>query len=108
MNEYTVKLTDTAKQDLRDIALWTADHSKNINIAKRFVEELRTECKKLDTFPNTGAFPKDRILKSAGYRFIVHKDYLIFYFIDEEEKNVNIMAIFNAKKDYNRALKRFM
>ena len=105
---YTVRLTDTAKQDLREIAFWIADQSKDPGIAKRFVEELRTECKKLDTFPYAVAFPKDRILKSVGYRFMVHKEYLIFYLVDEEEKQVNIMAIFNSKKDYMRVMKNFI
>ena len=105
---YTVRLTDTAKQDLREIAFWIAEQSKDIEIAKRFVGELRDVCKKLDTFPNAGGIPKDRVIRSAGYRYTVHKEYLIFYLVDETEKQVNIMAIFNAKKDYMRVMKRFI
>ena len=105
---YTVRLTDTAKQDLREIAFWIAEQSKDIEIAKRFVGELREVCKKLDTFPNAGGIPKDRVIRSAGYRFTVHKEYLIFYLVDEEEKQVNVMTIFNAKKDDMRVIKRFM
>ena len=51
---------------------------------------------------------EDRILKSVGYRFMVHKEYLIFYLVDEEEKQVNIMAIFNSKKEYMRVMKNFI
>ena len=40
--------------------------------------------------------------------FTVHKEYLIFYLVDEEEKQVNVMTIFNAKKDYMRVMKRFI
>ena len=39
---------------------------------------------------------------------MVHKEYLIFYLVDEEEKQVNIMAIFNSKKDYMRVMKNFI
>lgn len=99
---YTVRLTDTAKQDLREIAFWIADQSKDVEIAKKFVGDLRAECKKLDTFPDAGAFPKDRILKGLGYRYVVYKDYLIFYLVNEIEKQVNVMAIFNSRKDYMR------
>ena len=105
---YTVRLTDTAKQDLREIAFWIAEQSKDIEIAKLFIGELRDVCKKLDTFPNAGGIPKDRVIRSAGYRFTVHKEYLIFYLVDEKEKQVNIMAIFNAKKDYMRVMKKFI
>ena len=105
---YTVRLTDTAKQDLREIAFWIAEQSKDKEIAKRFVGELRETSKKLDTFPNAGAIPKDRVIRSEGYRFTVHKEYLIFYLVDEEKKQVNVMAIFNAKKDYMRVMKKYI
>ena len=105
---YTVRLTETAKQDLREIALWIADQAKNVEIAKQFIAELRAECKKLDMFPYAGSLPKDRILKSFGYRFITHKEYLVFYLVNEEEKQVNVMAIFNSKKDYMRVMKKFI
>ena len=105
---YTVRLTDTAKQDLWEIAFRIAEKSKDREIAKRFVGELRETCRRLDTFPNAGGIPKDRIIRSAGYRFTVHKEYLNFYLVDEEEKQVNVMTIFNAKKDYMRVMKRFI
>ena len=44
---YSVNLTDTAKQDLREIAIWIAQKSKDIEVAKKYVEELREECKYL-------------------------------------------------------------
>ena len=105
---YTVVITDTAKQDLREIAIWIAEQSKDIEVAKHFVNELRERCEKLDKFPSIGSFPRDRVLKSAGFRFITHKEYLIFYLIDEENKIVNIMAIFNARKDYMRVMRNFI
>lgn len=105
---YRVKITDTAMQDLREIALWIAEQAKDKELAKRFVNELREECKKLNTFPNSGSLPKDRILKSLGYRFIVHKDYLIFYLTDDEKMIVNVMAVFNAKRDYMRVMRKFI
>lgn len=45
---YTVVITDTAKQDLREIAIWITEQSKNIEVAKRFVNELRERCKKTE------------------------------------------------------------
>lgn len=106
--KYTVRLTDTAKQDLREIAFRIAEQAKDIELAKRFVGELRDECQKLDVFPNAGNIPKDRVICSAGYRFIVHNKYLIFYLVDEDEKPVNIIAILNAKKDYMRVMKKYI
>ena len=91
MKTYRVFLTDTANGDLRDIAFHILDQSK---------------CAALSSFPDRGAYPKDSVLKSAGYRYLVHKDYLVFYRIQGE--NVYVEGIFNAKKDYMRVLKRII
>ena len=105
---YTVKITDTAKNDLRDIAFYIADAAKNVDIALKFVGELQERCEQLINFPNSGACPKDRILKSNGYRFLPHKEYLICYTVDEDTKTVYVSAFFNAKKDYLRVLNKLV
>ena len=74
-----IVFTDTAKSDLREIAISIAELAKDKNIAIRYVKELQESTKILETFPESGAIPRDRILKSSGYRFIAHKDYLLFY-----------------------------
>ena len=105
---YQVMITDTAKQDLREIAFHIAERAMDSDVAKRFVLELREQCLRLVEFPQCGALPKDRILRSLNYRYLVHKDYLIFYAIDEAQKTVNVLAIFSAKKDYLRVMRKFI
>ena len=68
---------------------------------------MRDNCKVLETFPEGGALPRDRVLKSAGYRFLVYKDYLSFYMVDKENALVHVMAVFNGKKDYIRVMRKF-
>lgn len=105
---YQIRITETAKQDLREIAFYIAERSMDNEIAKRFVIELREQCARLTDFPQSGALPKDRVLRSLEFRYIVHKDYLIFYSIDEPQKIVNVLAIFNSKKDYLRVMRKFI
>lgn len=105
---YQVRITETAKQDLREIASYIAERAMDNEVAKRFVIELQEQCNRLIDFPQGGALPKDRILRSFDFRYIVHKDYLIFYSIDEAQKIVSILAIFNSKKDYLRIMRKFI
>lgn len=105
---YQVRITETAKQDLREIAFYIAEHSMNNEIAKRFVMELREQCNHLVDFPQSGAMPKDRILRSFGFRYIVYQDYLIFYSTDEAQKIVHVLAIFHSKKDYLRVMRKLI
>ena len=105
---YKVLFTDTAKEDLRTLALRIAEVSKDKELAKRFVLGIRQSCKVLETFPESGAIPRDRVLKSAEFRFLVYKDYLIFYTVDKENAAVNIVAVFNGKNDYMRIMRRYL
>ncbi len=104
---YRVVITDTAKQDLREIAFAIVERAQEKESARRLIQELRTECRRLEEFPRAGALPKDHILRSFDYRFLVHGDYLIFYSIDEGEKAVFVLAIFHAKRDYFRVMRKF-
>lgn len=106
--KYKVIVTDTAKKDIREISYWIARQSKDPNTAKNFASELYDKCKKLESFPNGGALPKDRVLLSFGFRFISHKEYLIFYYTNDDEKTVYILAIINSKKDYMNAMKKYL
>ena len=98
---FRVRYTDTAKQDLREIAIYIAEQSKEKETAKRFVNVL-------ETFPESGAVPNDRVLKIQGYRFLVHKDYLIFYHYNKQEKTSYILSVFHAKRDYVRVMRKFI
>ena len=105
---YTVSFTETAKNDLREIAFYIADQSKEPEIAKAFVLELRETCNRLTELPNQGALQKDRILRSMEYRYLSHKGYLLFYQVNEHENTVDIMAIFQEKQDYFRVMRRLI
>ena len=106
--KYAIDITDTAKGLLWDIAIYIAEQSGEKETAKRFVRELETECYTLGEFPNSGANPDDRLLVSMWYKFLIHKDYLIFYTVDETNNIVYIQAIFNAKKDYTKYMRKLI
>ena len=106
--KYTIEFTETAKADLREIALYIAETTSNKEVAKEFVKELADQCSRLEDFPFSGAIPKDRLIISAEYRFLIHKDYLIFYTVNELYAKVYVHTIFNGKKDYTRVLKKLI
>ena len=105
---FQVQFTDTAKEDLRSIATYIAEQAKDRMIAIKFIKELKEKTAILEAFPESGAIPDDRIMKNSGYRFLVHKDYLIFYYYMPKESTSYILAIFNAKRDYSRVMRRFI
>ena len=103
-----IVFTDTAKADLREIAFSLAELTKDRSIGARFVQELQERTNVLKQFPESGAIPRDRVLKSQGYRFLVHKDYLLFYLYEKKSQTVYIMAVFHGKRDYMRVMRKFL
>ncbi len=72
------------------------------------VRELQEQTAILAQFPESGAFPQDRMLKSSGFRFLTHKDYLLFYRYERAEGRVYIMAIFHGRLDYLRVMQQYL
>lgn len=105
---FKVKFADTAKEDLRNIATYIAEQSKDRKIAIQFVNELREKTKILETFPKCGAIPDDRIMKNSDYRFLIHKEYVIFYHYIPKNNTSYILSIFNTKRDYSRIMRKFI
>ena len=103
---WQVIMTDTAKNDLREIALWLYEQSGEPDTAISFVTALRNQCRILESQPESGAVPKDYVLKSLGYRYLIYKHYLIFYLTDPSDKRVYIHAFFNEKLDYFRYMRK--
>lgn len=103
-----VLFTDTAKADLREIALHIAELTQDKNIAIGFVQELQEHTRILEQFPESGGIPRDRVLKSSGYRFLVYKDYLMSYQYKKAENRAYIMAVFHGKRDYMRVMKKYL
>ncbi|MBE6561806.1 MAG: type II toxin-antitoxin system RelE/ParE family toxin [Ruminococcaceae bacterium] len=105
---FRIRFTDTAKEALRSIALYIAEQSGEKSIAIKFVNELREKTKILEDFPEIGAVPDDRIMKSMEYHYLIHKDYLIFYHVESKEETAYILAVFNVRRDYTRVMRKFL
>ena len=103
---WQVTMTDTGKNDLREIALWIYEQSGEPDTAVSFVTALMDKCRILESQPESGAVPKDYVLKSLGYRYLIYKHYLVFYLTDISEKRVYIHAFFNEKLDYFRYMRK--
>lgn len=103
-----VVFTDTAKSDLREIAMYLAEQTKDKQFTIRFVKDLQKEAKILEAFPESGAIPRDYILKCSGYRFLTYKDYLLFYQYEKNESKAYVLAVFHGKRDYLRVMRKFL
>lgn len=105
---YTIQVTDTARCDLKNIAVRIAEAACDLSIGLNFVDRIEKHFQTLEAYPYTGSFPQDDEIRAHGYRFLIYEDYLVFYTVNEQAKTVYIVAAFNAKEDYTRVMRNFM
>ena len=97
--EYKVIRTDTADAGIRKISLYVAQNfGKPVALEK--LDELEKRILALGDDPYIGTEPRYLVLKRQGYKVLVLEKDLVFYTIDEENKNVVIYAVVDQRQDY--------
>ncbi len=105
---YNLKMTETACQNLKEIAVCLLENESTKSTAKKVVTEIVNKCKDLEDFPSLGSFPKDRILLSNDYRYIKVKDYYVFYETNEAKSTVYILSIISTKNNKTKILNKMI
>ena len=100
MEVYKVKIFPTAKQDLEEIIDYLNPLSPET--ALNYYDLLVKEISSLSTMPERCPHPKDLALAAKGYRYLIVKNYLVFYVISGN--TVQIRRILYARRDYRALL----
>ena len=102
---YKIHVTLTAEKDMIHAADYIELVLKNPDAADNLLDKADRFISALSTFPMKHPLVDDTILASWGVRFIKVGNYLAFYIISEEKKQVNIVRFLYAKSDWNSILK---
>jgi plasmid stabilization system protein ParE len=89
-----VRLTEPAEADLDEIVSWIA--SDNPSRADSFGAELWERCQSLASRPQR--FPVALHVAGFDVRKLVHRDYLIFYFVLDDR--VEVLRIVHGSRDW--------
>ena len=105
MMNYTLHITSAAERDLNAAADYIEFVLKNPDAADQLLDDAERQINALAQFPKRQPLAADRILASWGIRFIQVRNYLAFYTINEEKKQVNIIRFLYDKSDWISILK---
>ena len=102
---YEILYTITAVSDLNN----TIDYIDHIlldsSAADRLLDMLDTELAHLKDFPKIHEIIDDPFFKAHGIRYVVVKNYLAFYTVDEDKHIVYIIRFLYARRDWINVLK---
>ena len=97
--KYKVIRTDTADSGIRKIVLYVAQNFGN-SVALEKLENMEKRILELADDPYMGTDPRYLVLKRQGYKVLIVEKDLVFYKIDEENRNVIIYAVVDQRQDY--------
>ncbi len=101
---YTIHVTQEAEDDLREIVNYISFVLENPPAARSTALAIRDEMASLAEMPHRGSLANNTILSALGIRFIMFKNYYIFYRINETTDDVDILRIQYAKRDWTNLL----
>ena len=100
METYKIKIFPTAKQDLEEVIGYL--NMLSPDAASKYYDLLVEEIASLSKMPERCPKPKDLALAVKGYRYLIVKNYLVFYVIIGD--TVQIRRILYARRDYRALL----
>lgn len=100
MESYRVRIYPAAKRDLLEIIDYLNTLSQDT--ALRYYDLLTEQIANLAHMPERCPKPKDLALAAKGYRYLIVKDYLVFYLISGD--TVQIRRILYGRRDYRSLL----
>lgn len=106
MDEYTIKVTRQAKEHLALIREYIATELKEPIIAKRILELLKSEMMSLQTMPYRVKCIDEQPWCEIGFRRIRVKNYYVYFCVDENRKEVQILAVIYVGRDQATQLER--
>ncbi len=104
MSEYRIMLTQRAKDDITDIGDYISYTLSEPATSQKFIKGLRHSISQLKNFPYKFPLVHDDILQTQGIRCMPHKNFYIFYKIDEAVFLVIVLLIGYNKRNWKNFL----
>jgi len=103
---YTISFTTPAEEDLIATLHYISDVLQSPLAAKSLLDELEQQIHVLADTPFIYSVVRDEYLGKKGIRYLLVKNYLVLYSVDEEDKSVTIIRIVYARRDWMTLLKK--
>ena len=101
---YRIKFTPIASEDVEDIYRYISKELYAELAAVNLLEKIEQGVMRLKDYPLSCTYVEDEFLKQKGYRKLIINNYIVFYIVDEENEQVNIMRVLYGRQKYQSLL----
>ena len=104
MKEYTVRITRQAREHLQEIKRYISIVLLAPDTANNTIITLKKEIKSLSVMPRRIKLTEEEPWKSEGVRKMRVKNYYVYFWIDEENYRVQVIAVIYVARDQKEQL----
>ena len=97
MQQYKIRISELAEQDLENAGDYIAFKLLNPIAAENMVKGIREQINKLEVFLASYELDDDSILAELGIHKTYYKEYKIFYTTDDNVKKIFIVRILHIR-----------
>ena len=101
---YNVKITSQAQEQIQEIMHYIAQELKAPDAALHMLDVLEDSFTSLTHFPQRIALTDEEPWRTNGIHRLPVKNFLVYFWIDENKMTVQITAVIYAKRDQLRQL----
>jgi plasmid stabilization system protein ParE len=101
---YSVHITDIAEEEILTTVKYIADVLKAPIAANGLLDEIEKYATMLENTPDIFSFAPDDYLRAKGIRYVMVKNYMMFYTINETEKTIDVIRFLYGRRDWKNIL----
>lgn len=102
--EYTVKITEYARKQLQEISDYVAGELMSVETADKMIVEFENKIQSLAYFPTRISLTEEEPWHSTGIRKMVVNNYLVYFWINDEERKVQVTAVVYGGREQSQQL----
>ena len=103
-NIYEVKISKQAEHQLKEIFQYISYTLQAPGTAEKMLDLLEREILSISSFPNRIPLTQDEPWHSQGIHKMVVKNYLVYFWVDENNQTVHIIAVVYGHRDQKQLL----
>lgn len=102
--KYTIKITTQAQEQLRENIDYISYTLQAPATAMKMLDTLEKEIASLDRLPNRVPLTEEEPWRSQGIHKLPVKNYLVYFWVDEKAKKVQVISIIYGRRDQRHRL----
>ena len=106
MDDYKVKITPQASEQMLEIFSYISYTLQEPVVAERMLDSLQESILSLGTMPKRIVLVDEEPWKSHGIHKMPVKNFIVYFWINEELKQVHIIAVIYGRRDQLEQLKQ--